>query len=383
MRQERPHYFARIPTVALLILLCVSRPLAVILFILRAIDRDMEKKEKQQAKAQADYTADFRAEDTRQQAPHYNAATEYSSPFGHDYPTQEQKKAKSRQQTYITLCGILGAVFLMVGLVGARDLIFAVSLGDGLVWSDLFTCLGQTIGGGGALALSVQMKRTRKLERELDKIVGERDNLPLDELFAAAGLDRTHGERVLESAIDHGYFGADAYIDRRTDFLVVRGPAPIPAEPVAEPEADTTGENEYQRLLRELREVNDRIPDPVMTAKISRLENVSAKIFKLAESDPKLRPQLQKFIAYYLPTALKLLNTYAQMDRQEVEGENIADAKRQIEQSMDMLITAFENQLDKLFQADALDVSADIAALHGMLNMDGLSGSGDFSAGLK
>ena len=60
---------------------------------------------------------------------------------------------------------------------------------------------------------------------------------------------------------------------------------------------------------------------------------------------------------------------------QAVEGTNITDAKHSIERSMDLLVTAFENQLDKLFQADALDVNADIAALEGMLNLDGLTGS--------
>ena len=74
-------------------------------------------------------------------------------------------------------------------------------------------------------------------------------------------------------------------------------------------------------------------------------------------------------------TALKLLNTYASLPAQDVQGENIADAKKNIERSMDLLVTAFENQLDKLFQSDALDVSADVAALEGMLNMDGLTGN--------
>ena len=85
-------------------------------------------------------------------------------------------------------------------------------------------------------------------------------------------------------------------------------------------------------------------------------------------------------IQQYLPepTALKLLNTYASLSGQAVEGTNITEAKHSIERSMDLLVTAFENQLDKLFQSDALDVSADVAALEGMLNMDGLTGS-DFA----
>ena len=99
---------------------------------------------------------------------------------------------------------------------------------------------------------------------------------------------------------------------------------------------------------------------------------------ELAKQDPGKKAQLQKFMDYYLPTALKLLNTYASLHAQDVQGENIADAKKNIERSMDLLVTAFENQLDKLFQSDALDVSADVAALEGMLNMDGLTGS-DFA----
>ena len=204
-----------------------------------------------------------------------------------------------------------------------------------------------------------------------------RDNIPLDELFAAAGIDADRGRAAVERAIDHGYFGADAYIDNRTGTLVVRGAAPQPPRP-AEPAPAPAPEDQYAALQRQLRQANDAIPDPVMTAKISRLEDVSARIFALAKKDPDKKAQLQKFMDYYLPTALKLLNTYAQLSAQDVQGTNITEAKQSIERSMDLLITAFENQLDKLFASDALDVSTDIAALEGMLNLDGLTG-GDFA----
>lgn len=233
------------------------------------------------------------------------------------------------------------------------------------------------LGGGAALLTALRMDRTRKLERLLDKIAGDRDNIPLDELFAAAGIDAAKGRAAVESAISHGYFGADAYIDNRTATLVVRGAAPQPPKQ-PEPEPAPEPADQYAALLQQLRQANDAIPDPVMTAKISRLEAVSARIFELAKQDPGKKAQLQKFMDYYLPTALKLLNTYASLPAQDVQGENIADAKKNIERSMDLLVTAFENQLDKLFQSDALDVSADVAALEGMLNMDGLTGS-DFA----
>ncbi len=136
--------------------------------------------------------------------------------------------------------------------------------------------------------------------------------------------------------------------------------------------------DQYKKILDELRRVNDAIPDEEISDKISRLEAVSAKIFEQAKSDPDKLPQMRKFMDYYLPTSLKLLNTYAELDKQGVEGENISESKRRIEQTMDTLVKAFENQLDRLFASDALDVSTDIDVMQNMLRADGLTGDTPF-----
>ena len=377
---QHKHYFARIPLIALLVLLGLAPWLAVILFILRAIDKDAEKKEWRAFQDRRRYAADFRPEDTRRAAqPGPGAPYDYSARYqAHDLPTAEQQKAKKRRQSLINWCTVLGGLFLFAGVTSLPDSIYY-----GL-WNDLFSNLFMVVGGGGALVLGLFLRRVSRLERQLDKVVGDRDNIPLDELFAAAGIPEKEGRKVLESAIDHGYFGADAYIDNRTDFLVVRGDAPIPASPAQEsapqPDPDPAGESQYQRLLRQLHEAGAVLADPMLRDKAARLETVSARIFALAEADPGKEDQLRKFVNYYLPTALKLLHTYAQLDGQGVDGENITKTKQSIERSLDLLVTAFENQLDKLFQSDALDVSADIAALEGMLNLDGLSGESDFTS---
>lgn len=377
---QHKHYFARIPLIALLVLLGLAPWLAVILFILRAIDKDAEKKEWRAFQDRRRYTADFRPEDTRRAAqPRPGAPYDYSARYqAHDLPTAEQQKAKKRRQSLINWCTVLGGLFLFAGVTELPDSIYY-----GL-WNDLFSNLFMVVGGGGALVLGLFLRRVSRLERQLDKVVGDRDNIPLNELFAAAGIPEKEGRKVLESAIDHGYFGADAYIDNRTDFLVVRGDAPIPAPPAREsapqPDPDPAGESQYQRLLRQLHEAGAALADPMLRDKAARLETVSARIFALAEADPGKEDQLRKFVNYYLPTALKLLHTYAQLDGQGVDGENITKTKQSIERSLDLLVTAFENQLDKLFQSDALDVSADIAALEGMLNLDGLSGESDFTS---
>ena len=363
--EPRKHYFAKIPTIAIFIVMAMSGPLGVLLFILKGIDQKVQKEEQETARARGNYRADLGPEPDRKSAPVY----------GHDVPTAEQKSAKQWHKNIAAICTIMGAVFLFAGVMDAVDIIGAWQvLPDP---GELFSDIVMAIGGGGALLTGLRMNRTHKLERLLDKVVGERNNIPLPELFAAAGIDAAKGRAVVESAISHGYFGADAYIDNRTATLVVRGAAPQPPKQ-PEPKPAPAPADQYAALLRQLREVNDAIPDPVMSAKISRLEAVSARIFELAKQDPGKKAQLQKFMDYYLPTALKLLSTYASLSAQDVQGGNIADAKKNIERSMDLLVTAFENQLDKLFQSDALDVSADVAALEGMLNMDGLTGS-DFA----
>ena len=184
----------------------------------------------------------------------------------------------------------------------------------------------------------------------------------------------------LESCIDEGLFGPDAYLDMHRKCLVVSQrppestPAPAP-KPEKQPEkqTDMPERDQYQKILDELRRVNDAIPDEEMTDKISRLEAVSAKIFEQARTDPDKLPQMRKFMDYYLPTSLKLLNTYAELDRQGIEGDNITESKRRIELTMDTLVKAFENQLDRLFASDALDVSTDIDVMQNMLRADGLT----------
>ncbi len=308
MERPRKHYFARIPTIAIFIAFALSTPIGLGLFILKAIDKSLEKEEQARfgTAAPPPFPETARRTGTAPCVPPFPAAAEGAPVQSGDLPTTEQKNAKTWNETLGTLCTILGAVFLFTGIMDAVDLIGA--------WQtlpaprELFSDIVTIIGGGSALLTGLQMDRTRKLEKQLDRIVGDRDNILLDELFAAAGIPEAKGLSAVKNAIDHGYFGAGAYIDNRTGTLVVRGAAPQPETP---PQPAPAPEDQYSALLRQLREVNDAIPDPVMSQKITRLEQLSARIFALAQKDPAKQAQLQKFMSYYLPTSLKLLNTYA------------------------------------------------------------------------
>lgn len=128
--------------------------------------------------------------------------------------------------------------------------------------------------------------------------------------------------------------------------------------------------------VKKIRECNDAIPGEEISEKIERIEIVVDKIFDRVEQNPSSISDIRKLMEYYLPTTVKLLEAYAQMDAQPVGGENIRTAKREIEATLDTLNIAFEKLLDSLFQDAAWDVSSDISVLNTMLAQEGLKDDG-------
>lgn len=135
---------------------------------------------------------------------------------------------------------------------------------------------------------------------------------------------------------------------------------------------------EGKSYIRQIREANDAIPGEEISQKLYRLENVTSKIFDYVEQHPEQLSEIQKFMDYYLPTTSKLLYAYKEFDMQPVQGENISNAKKEIESTLDTINLAFENLLDSLFQDAAMDVSTDISVLQTMLKQEGLTEK-DFS----
>ena len=131
-------------------------------------------------------------------------------------------------------------------------------------------------------------------------------------------------------------------------------------------------------FIQEIRRCNDRIPGKEISEKIDRMERIVRRIFQRAEANPDVVPDLKKMMGYYLPMTVKLLNAYAEMDAQGVQGGNIEASKREIEATLDTLNLAFEKLLDDLFADTALDVSSDISVLQTLLAQEGLT-EDDFS----
>ena len=161
----------------------------------------------------------------------------------------------------------------------------------------------------------------------------------------------------------------------------------VPAEePKKEPEktaeppkkSPSTGNPEADRIiaegevyLRKLADADVRIENESISASIRRMETACRSIFGYIAENPARAGSIRKFMNYYLPTTVKLLNTYDRLSRQGVQGENISSTMFEIEGMMQTIASAFEKQLDNLFADEALDVSADISVLETMLQQEG------------
>ena len=148
----------------------------------------------------------------------------------------------------------------------------------------------------------------------------------------------------------------------------------VPEEP------ETTGNEELDKMIAdgkkaitEMKRLDDNIADPAISAQIVRLQQLAGKIFAQVEQNPEKLPQIRKFMNYYLPTTLKILNAYDRMGEQGVSGENITSTMQKVEGMMSTIITAFDKQLDSLFGSEAMDISTDMVVLENMMAREGLT----------
>lgn len=284
---------------------------------------------------------------------------------------------------------IVGVVLLVVGIMGMGGPI------DALFWSDywfslwlpeLLQFLALAVGGGAMLGAGIAMDRRLKRYAKYLAVMGDREAMPVEELARTLGYSGNRVERDLEKMVDKGYFGGQAYLNVELGYLFRSGQADAELkrkrqEAQAAAQTPKEAEEGYSGILRNIRRANDAIADPILSAKIDRLEQITARIFRAVEEDPKKAERIDTFLNYYLPTTQKLLDSYAEFEAAGVEGENLRQAKNRIEATMDAIVRGFEHQLDELYKADALDVDSDIRVMETMLRRDTASVEEDFGLG--
>ena len=302
-------------------------------------------------------------------------------------PNYSDKGAKTMKIIGAVL-GILG-VFFLVQQVDYFELRYAIKWHE---WMDLlrqlFYPLGMMAGGASLLLGSGAMKRRQRRFATYLRTAGQKPAVPLDYLARAANVSRRRVEKDVNLMLEKGLWGDEAYIDLGSGMLFRSQAAATayfdkarqmqqPEEPAVQPQAAEG----YAGVLRQIRELNDRIADEALSAKIDRIEQVSGRIFKAIEDDPAKKGASGTFLNYYLPTTLKLLENYADFEETGVSGENLSQAKSRIEATMDSIVVGFEHQLDELYRTDAMDIDSDIRVMETMLRRDTASVADDFGLG--
>ena len=135
---------------------------------------------------------------------------------------------------------------------------------------------------------------------------------------------------------------------------------------------------EGNRALSEMGRLYMSIKDTEVRQKINEIMRITDKIMQDAIQDPSDIPQIKKFMNYYLPTTIKLLNAYDRMSAQGIEGENLGKSMKSINDMLDAAIVAYKKRLDSLFENQALDIETDIEVMNQMLAREGLTGAKDF-----
>ena len=143
------------------------------------------------------------------------------------------------------------------------------------------------------------------------------------------------------------------------------------------PEIDPIIE-EGNRALSEMGRLYLSIKDVDVRMKINEIMRITDKICQDAIEDPSDIPQIKKFMNYYLPTTIKLLNSYDRMSAQGIEGANLDKSMKSINEMLDAAIDAYKKRLDSLFENQALDIETDIKVMNTMLAREGLAGNKDF-----
>lgn len=305
--------------------------------------------------------------------------------------------------------GILYTVFGSLGLGTAILILFVVWILALILKPAIWAAIGASLfllafGGGFTFMLhkGVSMRDQLKRARIYAKQAGKRMYCSIEELAAHIGRSKEFVLKDLQRMLERGIF-PEGHLDEQKTCLILDNATyrqyqecqkalkererQAAIEEVQKTEGPDSGRLEQmmaegRNYLRILREANEAIPGEVISRKISNLENVIRKIFQSVEKHPEQMEEMERFMEYYLPTTVKLVNAYRDFDSTGTDGANISSAKEEIEGTLDTINQAFERLLDNLYQEAALDITTDASVLQTMLKKDGWAES-DFTGGMK
>ena len=329
-------------------------------------------------------------------------------------PVEKLRKcAKERYNSGVALLavGITFAVLFGLGAVGcltalgfiSPSVVTDVIVQDGTVLmqgADLFANAAYNTLGiiSSALALVTAcfgwMAVCGVSQREAGRQMGQLADLA-DSMDGGKGLpvemlaDLTHQKKKktlkrLKKSIRKGWL--NAWLDEKTETVYLTAedyraaqerpePQPAPAQPGQGETAETPLNLETaRRFAKVLEQEQQLMQDAQGREELETMQKTTTAICEWLEAHPESLPKARRFAEYYIPTTLKLLHTYN--DVQGQQGENAETIRRDIAGILHTLNQAYSNLYDNLLSDVAMDVSSEIAALQGMLANDGLTGEG-------
>ena len=308
--------------------------------------------------------------------------------------TQLQPYAKRPRGTYSgPLCTVFGAIALGIFAVSflATFVTFAALEMPARfhILSGSFLLLAA--GGGVLLGIGRRLSARVRRFRSYIRTIGGKSYCAISALAGSVRKPEKYVSSDLERMIRMGFF-PEGHLDAEKKTLLLTDAQYREYQELMHQRAEAaarTAETDAERLYREttekgeyylrvIRRANDAIPGEVVSEKLYRLEEIVRKIFEQVRQHPEQIPELRRFLDYYMPTTLKLVETYEELDGNASSGENVTKAKLEIEKTLDTINQAFENLYDSLFANCAVDISSDISVLKTMLQQEGLTGK-DFT----
>lgn len=326
--------------------------------------------------------------------------------------TEIDKSAKNKISLYIdkrptgTVSGIL---YIVIGSMVSVPL--GVLLIIYMLWTSLISgfLVSSTIGLGilvaffvGSIGLIFRGVNLRKRVRRFKRYVRYLDNKGyclIEDLANTVRMKNKFVIKDLKRMIELGMF-KEAHIDEEKTYLMINDDVYKDYLNLKAQEANRDKQREEQEVreekfnsegeelraviqkgknyTEEIEVVKNKINNREFILKLDKLRNIVIQILNYIEKNPKKIQEVNKFINHYLPITIKLVNSYKELNEQQVQGENIKTAKNEIEKSIDVINIAFEKLLDDLFEDVALDISTDISVLKTLFTQEGLTDKSDF-----
>ncbi len=248
----------------------------------------------------------------------------------------------------------------------------------------LFVLTIATAALAGGITANRAFNRAHDFEKYVN-VLQDRTYIDVDTLATIIGKSAKAIRKDLKRMIRKGWFkqghldeGEKTLITSNATYQQYLDTAKAAEERAKVEDGFTEQQREIFRMgemyISEIRDCNKDIPDEKITAKLDRMEQSVRLIVDRAKQKPSLTQDLRRLMNYYLPTMVKLLHSYIELDAQEKSSSNIEKSKREIENTIDMMNDAFDRLFDDLFDDTSLDISTDAEVMKTLLEQEGLTG---------